>query len=242
MTTIKDSRESILAAIKKSHPSRRPLPEVPVFDVPGNPLTNFISHLLGFDGRYRLFATRNEAVAWLQRLAGELPGETLSAIPDVRGNVTLDQYGSEGQLESVGTCIATAILAVGETGSLLVDVQSLGSPAAALFATDLYLLVDRESLVASMQEAYEKTDLTASSYSSFFSGPSATADIEAVHITGAQGEISLTAVVYNVSDTDREAINAIVARLPKGTPLGQPDAPQLEVERATDIGAGRDSV
>lgn len=34
-------------------------------------------------------------------------------------------------------------------------------------------------------------------YGSFFTGPSATADIEAVHITGAQGPLAMTVLLYN---------------------------------------------
>ena len=50
--------------------------------------------------------------------------------------------------------------------------------------------------MGNMHDAYNFIDLKNNQYGSFFTGPSATADIEAIHITGAQGEISLTVFLY----------------------------------------------
>lgn len=215
MSTSSNSRETILAKIKSAKPSPRPLPEIPTFAVPGKPLQNFIAHLKGFDGNYHLFATREEASAWLK-------DNVKGSAPDI--------------------CIGEATMAVGETGSLLVTTKSLGNPAAALLSTDLYLLIDRRKMVEGLQDAYSIIDFTENRYTTFFSGPSATADIEAVHITGAQGEISLTALMYNCSDQDFTDAAEIMNRLPQGTPLGQPDAPKLKLRRDTDINKGEDSI
>ena len=65
-----------------------------------------------------------------------------------------------------------------------------------LFAINLYLLLDHNKIVDGLQDAYAMMDLSQVQYSSLFSGPSATADIEAVHITGAQGPVSLTVLLY----------------------------------------------
>lgn len=246
MENTNDSREAILAKIKSSKPKARPLPEIPVWDVPGRPLQNFISHLKGFDGGYRLFHSRQAAEAWLLAdviKKAEADGKKVfSAVPDMEGNVTLKNFKNPSEMHVIDICIAETGLAVGETGSMLVDSLSLGSPAAALFSTDLYLLIDRRHLIAGLQEAYSKIDLTGSRYSAFFSGPSATADIEAVHITGAQGEISLTAVIYNCTDEDEREVEEIMDRLPQGTPLGQPDAPILSLRRESDPAKGQDSI
>lgn len=241
-----DSRDAILAKIKSSKPNARPLPEIPVFDIPGKPLQNFIAHLKGFDGGFRLFHSRQAAEAWLLNdviQASDRKGKKVfSAVPDLKGNVSLQDFPTPADMHVIDICIAETGMAVGETGSMLVDSLSLGNPAAALFSTDLYLLVDRRHLIPGLQEAYSKIDLTGSRYSAFFSGPSATADIEAVHITGAQGEISLTAVIYNCTDEDEKEAAEIMERLPQGTPLGQPDAPVLSLRREPDPSKGRDSI
>ena len=88
-------------------------------------------------------------------------------------------------------------MGVGETGSVWVTDESLGGAACALFSTDLYLLLDSRKVVDGIHTAYSQLDIRKAAYGSFFTGPSATADIEAVHITGAQGEISLTVLLYD---------------------------------------------
>lgn len=237
-----DSRESILSKIKNAKPEAMPLPEIPVFNIPGNPLQNFICHLKGFDGDHQLFQSREDAIDWLSKRLEKVDRKVFSAAEGIKGNVSLEDFAAPAEMNVIDICVAEAIMAVGETGSLLVDTRTLGSPAAALFSTDLYLLIDRKRLVAGIQEAYSRFDLSESRYSAFFSGPSATADIEAVHITGAQGEISLTALMYNCTDEDIREAGEIMMRLPEGTPLGQPDAPLLKLKRETDPTAGCDSV
>lgn len=244
MEKITDSRESILTRIHKGKPQGRPLPEIPHFDIPGIPLQNFISHLKGFDGCYHLAASREEGIAWiLENVVNTNKGKHIfSSIPEIQPSMTPADFKKPADMHIIDICIAEATLGIGETGSLLVDTESLGSPAAALFSTDLYLIFDKHKLVAGLQDAYSQIDLAGSRYSAFFSGPSATADIEAVHITGAQGEISLTAIIYNCDESDITVVNEIEDRLPQGTPLGQPDAPILKLLRASDPTKGIDSV
>lgn len=244
MEKISDSRDSILAKIKKAKPGHYDLPDIPRFTIPGKPIQNFIAHLKGFDGNFRLFASRSEATEWLQTSVADINKDkkVVSSVPDVSGSVSLADFSTPADLGRVDICIGESKMAVGETGSLLVDTDSLGAPAAALLSTDLYLLIDRNKMVAGLQEAYSLIDMSAHRYSALFSGPSATADIEAVHITGAQGEISLTAVIYNGSAQDEKDAAEIMDRLPLGTPLGQPDAPQLKLRRPTNPSKGEDSV
>lgn len=244
MNTINDSRTGILSRIKSAKPKARPLPDIPQFEVPGKPIQNFIAHLKGFDGNCRLFASRVQAIEWLRQqvLAANKDKKVFSATNGIEGTCTLADFATPADMAAIDVCIAEATMAVGETGSLLVDTHSLGAPAAALFSTDLYLLIDRNKMFDGLQEAYAHIDFTQNRYTTFFSGPSATADIEAVHITGAQGEISLTAVMYGCSDDDIKAAAEIMERLPKGTPLGQPDAPALSLRRHTNPAAGQDSV
>lgn len=234
MNKINDSRESILAKIKAGRPEGRPLPSIPTFAIAGDALRNFVGHIKGFDGDYRMFATREEAVEWLQRNAASKPGQVFSAVGGVMGNVTLINFKTPAEMHTIDVCIAEARMGIGETGSLLVDEACLGNPAAALFSTDLYLLIDRTKIVDGVQHAYSTCNMADHQYSAFFSGPSATADIEAVHITGAQGEISLTAVIYNCSADDLKAD----ADVPASTPM----APVIKLKRESNPTNGQDSI
>lgn len=230
-----DSRTTILEKIRVSRPQSRPLPDIPLFDIAGDVLQNFIGHLKGFDGNFHTFHNREEAVEWLRSVANNSDaGVVYSNANGVRGNVSIDSFATPAQMNTIHTCVAEAIMGIGETGSLVVDEQVLGSPAAALFSTDLYLLIDRNKILQSVQQAYAEIDLSKHQYLAFFSGPSATADIEAVHITGAQGQISLTACIYNCSDAEIAA----TADIPASTPC----APAIALIRNTDVDTGQDSV
>ena len=51
----------------------------------------------------------------------------------------------------------------------------------------LVILLDQQSIVADMHEAYDRINLSQVSYGTFISGSSKTADIEQVLVMGAQG-------------------------------------------------------
>jgi len=64
----------------------------------------------------------------------------------------------------------------------------------------LFIFLDSSKIVHGLHEAYASLNLREHQYGSFYTGPSATADIEAVHVTGAQGPLSLTVLLYNCAD------------------------------------------
>lgn len=192
------SRQDILERIRAGRPAgQHPLPEIPQFTVPGNPVDNFCLKLMGFHGQAFMFDNRRAALDWLVRNVGMNEKKVYSALPDFEGNVdplTLDD--DPHRAVAVDICVAQGEYGVGEMGSVWVTDRSLGLAAAALLCTDLYLLLDRRNILPDLHRAYAAIKPQATAYGSFFTGPSATADIEAVHITGAQGEISLTVLLY----------------------------------------------
>lgn len=236
------SREIILDKIRVGKPKPYPLPVIPEFQIPGNEIANFVCHVKGFDGDYQLFSTKEEALEWLKKAVDATDKKVFSATSDVAGNVSLSDFTKPADMHTIDICVAEALMGIGETGSLFVDNKTLGDPAAALFSTDLYLLIDSQKIIAGIQDAYCVAKLKDYQYSSFFTGPSATADIEAVHISGAQGYVTLTAVVYNVGADDLKKVEEVMTRLPNGTPLGQPDAKPEKLVRYTDLDKGQDSV
>lgn len=190
------SRDIILGRIRASHPEPVGHPEVPMYAIGGDPVKNFTEHLESFDGKALEFASRADALSWLEGNIDLSGKRVYSSLPDYKGNVRDGDVTDPHVAHIVDICVAQGLMGVGEMGAIYVTDESLGLAACALFSTDLYLLLDRSKIVDGMHHAYSQLDLRANRYGSFFTGPSATADIEAVHITGAQGEISLTALIY----------------------------------------------
>ena len=191
------ARDRILARVRANRPKPVEHPDVPVYPIAGDTLKNFISHVEGFDGKVIDLEKREDALAWLSENI-EQSDSTLvfSAVDGYDGNITLADLPQPSDAHKLHACVGEGILGIGETGSVLVAPETFGRMANGLFAINLYLLLDRNKIVDGLQHAYAQMDLSKVQYSSLFSGPSATADIEAVHITGAQGPVSLTVLLF----------------------------------------------
>lgn len=171
------------------------LPDVPLYEINGDPVDNFIAKLESFDGKAVRVRTEEDALKWLYENIRTDEKCIYSNVAGFAGNFEINDNTDPHSANVVDVCVAKGLLGVGETGSIWVTDESLGLTACALFSTDLYLVVEADRIYSGMHQAYAALDLSAGRYGSFFTGPSATADIEAVHITGAQGEISLTAII-----------------------------------------------
>lgn len=190
------SRENILTRLREAARPDMPHPPVKRYEIPGDRIENFKRKLTGFDGQYMEFPTRQDAIDWLAANFDLDNLKVYSSVPGVDGNVASPDVKLRHFASDIDVCIGESVLGVGETGSCYVTDESLGVRAMALLCTDLYLLLAKENICDGLQTAYDMIDFSGHVYGSFFTGPSATADIEAVHITGAQGEISLTVLLY----------------------------------------------
>lgn len=201
-----DIKNEILDRIRSGRPKSCPLPEVPSYECPGDPLKNFIDHLLSFDGKAIKFKTRDQAIEWLRSLPEMDLGKraVYSAVSDIEGNVTEEDVADLHDANKIETCVAESGMGVGEMGSVWVSDKDLRHAACALFSRRLFILLDSKKIIGGMHEAYASLSLADHQYGSFFTGPSATADIEAVHITGAQGPLALTVILYNCENAPAE--------------------------------------
>ncbi len=189
------ARENILSRIKSGLPKAVELPEIPMYRIKGDVVENFIRHLESFDGTCKRFARRKDAIEWLHDNIDPGKATVYSSVEGFEGNFTVRTDTDPHSANVVDICIGEGEIGVGETGSVWVTEKSLGLTACALFSTDLYLLLDINNLYEGIHQAYEALNLRDIRYGAFFTGPSATADIEAVRVTGAQGEITLTVLL-----------------------------------------------
>lgn len=197
-----DTKNDILARIRSGKPALIPLPDVPAYGWPGDPLENFVGKLLSFDGKAVKFKIRADALAWL---AGQPEMDSskmviYSSAEGVTGNVSEDDVADLHNAHKIDTCVSESSMGVGEMGSVWVTDESLRHAACALLSRRLFMFLDAKKIVGGLHEAYASMKLADHQYGSFYTGPSATADIEAVHITGAQGPLSLTVMIYNCPD------------------------------------------
>lgn len=211
-----ETMNEILSRISKGKPSLHLLPDVPAYRYRGDPVEDFIEHLLGFDGRVVEFKTRADAIKWLNNQPEmDIHSHLIySSVPDITGNFTDSALADLRNAHKINVCVTESDLGVGEMGAVWVTDASLKYAACALLSRRLFILLDGNHIIGGLHEAYATIKPAEHQYGSFYTGPSATADIEAVHITGAQGPLLLTALIFNRPDA--------------------PDKPLLRVNPAAD--------
>ena len=189
------SKERILAAVRRNQPAVRPLPEIPGFGpVVDDAVSAFRVAIEQNAGRCILLASGQ---APLDRLRAELPAfeRMLSLVPEVTGNLRLDQFADPVELAAVDLAVLPAHLGVVENGAVWLDEAACGRRVLPFITQHLAVVLDRRQLVANMHEAYARVAPGDTGFGVFIAGPSKTADIEQSLVIGAQGPRSFTVLL-----------------------------------------------
>ena len=192
MQTSNSSRAAILEAIRSSLPKNKvEHPRIPVFqrmDKPFKP--EFEQHLQQAGGIAHDVGTAAEAEAKLMTLH---PGAKVvcSAVPEIAGARRVENVRDPHELADVDVGVVRAQFGVAETGAIWLTQEDLIVNALAVLSQHLIVLLDPEQIVPDMHEAYRRVRLNETAFGCFMMGPSATADVEATLVHGAQGARSL---------------------------------------------------
>lgn len=191
------ARNEILARIRENRPTgQHELPAIPDFTKPSpqGVVARFTQNLeltgaklMEPDGSGDLLKPVRDRLA--------KAGPVCSAVPEIKGDVQMDEVALPRDLAGVDVAVVRAAFAVAETGSILLTENELKVNSLAYLAQHLVVLLDPADIVGSTQQAYKQPHFLSAHYACFHSGPSATADIEGVLIRGAQGVRSLTVVM-----------------------------------------------
>jgi L-lactate dehydrogenase complex protein LldG len=171
----------------------RPLPDVPLFDErpPASLLAAFKDSLQRMGG---VFLDPPGSGDILAPVRAKIAGAKVvcSTVPEIAGNRDIAGICGPQDLADVDFAIVRASFAVAETGSVLLSDADLHVNAVAYLAQHLIVLLDPADIVVNLHHAYRRPEFHDRHYTSFHTGPSATADIEGVLIHGAQGVRSLS--------------------------------------------------
>jgi L-lactate dehydrogenase complex protein LldG len=187
-----NSRERILSAIRANIPPA-PIehPQIPVFTKVNDQLKpTFERHLEEAGGAAHNVANRTEAqskVASLHPTAKVI----CSAVPEIPGTRRAETIHDPHELADVDVGVVRAQFGVAETGAVWLTQEALIVNSLGFLSQHLVVLLDPNEIVADMHEAYARVHLDQTDYGCFMMGPSATGDIEATLVHGAQGVRSL---------------------------------------------------
>jgi L-lactate dehydrogenase complex protein LldG len=149
-------------------------------------LPALIAQVLGERGKRRMAVPNGIPREWLS--------QEVTFVEDTRDDLaTID--ACEGVLTS-------ATLAIAETGTIVLqDVAGQGRRAVTLLPDYHLCIVDAADIVQTVPEAIALLQATADKSTTFFSGPSATADIEMTRIKGVHGPRFVDVILLLARDT-----------------------------------------
>ena len=189
------SRAAILNAIRYSNlflsKQEVELPQIPVFQRADNPLKpEFEVHLQKAGGAAHDVGSVAVAEATLKALH---PGAKVicSAVPEIIGTRRASEVDDPHELADVDVGIVRAQFGVAESGAVWLTQEDLIVDALGFLSQHLIVLLDPNEIVSDMHAGYRRVRLDETAFGCFMMGPSATADVEATLVHGAQGARSL---------------------------------------------------
>jgi L-lactate dehydrogenase complex protein LldG len=114
-----------------------------------------------------------------------------SAVPEIAGTRRVEKVSDPHELADVDVGVVRAQFGVAESGAIWLTQEDLVVDALAVLSQHLIVLLDPQQIVSDMHEAYRRVRLNETAFGCFMMGPSATADVEATLVHGAQGARSL---------------------------------------------------
>ena len=105
-----------------------------------------------------------------------------------------DDLDDPRELDNTDLAIVEGHFGVAENGAVWITRQ-VKHKALCFISNSLVMLIDRNSIVNNMHEAYKRTENMTYDFGAFISGPSKTADIEQALVLGAHGPVKVLVVL-----------------------------------------------
>jgi L-lactate dehydrogenase complex protein LldG len=186
------SREAILGAIRSNiQAAKVEHPGIPVFQRLSANLKLTFEHRLQEAGGAS-HDVQNAAEADARLLAIHPDAKVVcSAVVEIAGTRRVEKVRDPRELADVDVGVVRAKFGVAENGAIWLTQEDLVVDALAFLSQHLVVLLDPQQIVPDMHEAYRRVRLNETCFGCFMMGPSATADVEATLVHGAQGPRSL---------------------------------------------------
>lgn len=194
MNEINEAKNSILHAIRTNKPAivQSEKTSIPAFPKSNKPLLDeFKESLIAGAGTWHEIRKGEDAQALIMAIHPDAK-IICSATSELQGNKILSGITDPHELDNVDIGIIRAAFGVAETGMVWLTEEQLRINALGFLSQHLIILLNPDDLVRDMYEAYARINLRKNNYGCFMLGPSATADIGAYMVHGAQGARSLT--------------------------------------------------
>ena len=105
-----------------------------------------------------------------------------------------DDLDDPRELDNTDLAVVEGHFGVAENGAVWITRQ-VKHKALYFISNSLVMLIDRNSIVNNMHEAYKRTENMTYDFGAFISGPSKTADIEQALVLGAHGPVGVLVIL-----------------------------------------------
>jgi L-lactate dehydrogenase complex protein LldG len=194
-----DTRDYILANVRKNQPANRELPEVPGFHrQPDSLVSEFEKSLKYMAGEF-VGCPPSDFSAYLRE---KFPNaKTIcSAVPEYSGNRKPEDYHHWSDAAEIDVTVVRSPLGVAETGSVLLTETEFRVNTIGFLAHDIVILLDPKKIVENIHDAYQHAAFRESKYAVLMTGPSGSADIGGNTVHPAQAVMTLTVIMWPADD------------------------------------------
>ena len=185
------SREKILSSIAANKPTLVALPKVPMFEGDGS-IERFKTVLQSIGATAVELDSETDCQAAITQYYSDMKN---IASKIVKANVAINTGTPKEILEQVDLAVIQGEIGVAENGTIWVPESNMLNRALPFITQHLVLVLDKNNIVANMQQAYDRLK-SVGSYGVFIAGPSKTADIEQSLVIGAHGARSMMVLIY----------------------------------------------
>src|SRR5215469_15588914 len=190
-----ETRDYILANVRKNQPADRGLPVVPAFHREPESLVSEFERSLKYMAGEFVGHPPSDFSAYLHEKFPHAKN-ICSAAPEYSGNRKPEDYGNWSDAADIDVTIVRSPLGIAETGSVLLTENELRVNTIGFLAHDIVILLDPKDIVENIHDAYQHRAFRESKYAVLMTGPSGSADIGGKTVHPAQGVMTLTVITW----------------------------------------------
>lgn len=191
------SREKILSEVLKNQPSPVALGEISFKGPEQDNVQEYIDTFIGIGGK-AIKVDDIDSVKVLIREQFDAARRMITTLDEFAD--ALELYSPQADphtFEDAEVAVIKAHLAVAENGAVWLTEEIMGQRIIPFICQHLAVLVDADTIVPTMHEAYAKIGTGDYGFGVFIGGPSKTADIEQALVLGAHGPLSMTVFIVS---------------------------------------------
>jgi L-lactate dehydrogenase complex protein LldG len=191
------SRATILEKIKQNQPSEvSALPNLTFLGLDTFDMLEKYKTVLKSIGGDFVEVANYDAIIDFVKNNYNITKRTITTVPELADIADLDWFNDDPHtLQDVELTIVKAHFGVAENSALWVTDAVLGQRVATFIPQYLAIIVNKNDIVATMHQGYERIGDQEYSFGTFIAGPSKTADIEQSLVLGAHGARGLVVFI-----------------------------------------------